>query len=918
MSKLREITSTTEFLDVLESSHLLTPDMLARVRELAGETTSCREVARQLVQKGWITKWQAGQLLVGASRFRLGKYVLKNQVGRGDFGRVYLALHPQLERDVAIKTLSRRFTQRPDIVERFLSDARQAAALDHAHVLHVYDIDSDDGRFYIVMEPIAGEDLRHCVESKGPLSIEAAARLLEEAAAGLAHAHERGVCHQTLQPASCMLDAQGFLKIVGFGMGRLAQADRLEPTSDIDPSQVAWRAAFTAPEQRPEDESFDARCDLYALGCTAYFALTGRVPAVPGNDGKPANADGQLTEVRSDIPAGLATLIGRLMAPAPQDRLASAVELGQAIRDLKLATSHDKPLVSDDTQSQSVQAFDWKPEAHDAGRVGRRDSRNRKTSSSSTKLPVVRSRNQWLGFYIALALSILVIGAVLVYWFTRSGENVMISQAGQRPVVRGNEQAKSGKSPDAAQQPSSDSENKDKVGQPASGAADKSSPKSNEAVPPADATSSPDEAAKAPTAGTMSTENSPPGTPAAPENPNSPPPPSTESPKPETSPPPETPKPEATPPTEQPKPGVPPPNVPPPNVPPQPEPSPTPVPPTNPFEGWSEALDLLPLDKDAAASVQGAVDIGKSRVTPNAPSTAVLLGGSQTGAAATRFEIAGTVGGDASGWELAAVENPSGGPTRRVVARVISAADRLQFVWDAGATECANANHLANCVLRFTNGTFRHDVRLRKPLPAEPLQVSMKKQPDPSRAKLVASPGPGALRFQVTGVDEPLPKTFSLTPADPVPVDGTVVKAGFGEDPANPILLLDITPEMKNVFLVQGQLFFRLTAKSEPVLWSAKKFQTVANLVAVNQEAANLHAQQVRNQLIGIGATDPTRAAVETELKAAEARLAECTQATQAIEYLVATRDTIAKGGAVHFRLFMMVEDCEVELVRSR
>lgn len=914
MSKLREVTSPAEFLQLLESSRLLRPEALARVREAAATAADCRSLARQAVREGWITKWQAAQLLMGSNRFHLGKYVLRNQIGRGDFGRVFLALHPQLERDVAIKTLSRRFTQRPEIVERFLADARKAAALDHPHVLHVYDIDSDEGQFYIVMEPIAGEDLRHRLESHGPLSSDAVLRLLSEAASGLAHAHERGLLHQTLQPASCMLDGQGALKIVGFGMGHLAQADRLTPASDIAPTQVAWRAAFTAPEQLPEGAPSDVRGDLYALGCVAFFALTGQVPRGTGSEGGFGDVAKQLQELKSDVVPGLAELVGKLMAPQPADRVASAADLEQVVRELSESLNKPQPVLDTGNQTGGVQAFDWVPDGGDAKQGVRRDSRPRRGSPAPATIPRLRKRTPWLGFYIALVLTVLVIGAALVYWLTRPPARATSVVPGPPPI------RESGRSKPAAAKPlegethstQPDPTKTDPVGEKGSaregakgnpGGGDAAPDNDNmgtpagmegnsasDASPPADASPPPDSA------------NSVPPNPAAPaaETP-APSPPAPESPKPDAPPPADAPKPDVPPPAETPK----------------PEPPAPAGPPVNPFEGWSESLDLLPADTETADLYRGSHDVGKWLGSPAVPVDVTLLGGSQAGLTAGRFELAAASGDGARGWELVAVEEPASGPVRRRVASLTPAADRLQFAWDAGAAEFAEAGCVANCVLRFSSGTFRHDLRLRKPVESESLQLSLKKQPDVERVKIVAPPPAAQLRFQVTAIDEPLPRNFSLTPADPVALNATGVRVGFGEDPANPVLLLDLKPELKNVFQLQGQWFFRLNSTSEPILWAAKKFQTVANAVATNQEAANLQAQGLRSRLIA-APNDPARATLEGELKLAEGRLAECSQATQAVEWLTATREAIAKGGSLHFRLYLLVEDCEVDLVRSR
>jgi hypothetical protein len=600
-----------------------------------------------------------------------------------------------------------------------------------------------------------------------------------------------------------------------------------------------------------------------------------------------------------------------------------------------------RPLVQAEDVTQGVSAFDWAPGVNEAGNAARRENRLRRSSASLAAVPRLRKRSPWLGFYIAIVLTGMVIVAALIFWLTRPPANETAAVPGGPPPIRESDRARSDEKhaekpvpgpPDGASADQVEAKSLpidpaaavEKGGDPDKGAmtsaaGPETSASPDMSVPKANAD---------PAAGAKEAPTDPaPPNPDAP-NPDAPAPaaPKTETPTPDAPPPAtppttpptptETPKPDVPPPTDTPKPApmVPAPMVPAPMV---PAPMVPDSPPVNPFEGWSESVDLLPPDTDSNA-LTGSWDVGKWRGSPAISIDIALLGGSQAGLTAGRFELAPSDSDGVAGWELAAIEEQAGTTARHSVARLRPNADRLQLAWAEGASEYAEAVHLANCVLRFSSGTFRHDVRLRKPVEADPLQVSLKKQPEAERVKILAPPPAAQLRFQVTTLDEPLPRTFAMTPAEPVALDGTVVRVGFGEDAANPVLLLDLKPEIKNVFQLQGQIFFRLNAASDPVLWAAKKFQTVAVSVASNQDTANLQAQNLRNRLIAAAPNEPARATLEGELKLAEGRLAECSQATQAVEWLATLRETLAKGAAVHFRVFLLVEDCEVELVRSR
>ncbi len=297
--------------------------------------------------------------------------------------------------------------------------------------------------------------------------------------------------------------------------------------------------------------------------------------------------------------------------------------------------------------------------------------------------------------------------------------------------------------------------------------------------------------------------------------------------------------------------------------------------------------------------------------------TVSLLGGRLTGVRGARFELSENSETARTEWQVVYVEDKPDGPAPRPVAVIRSLEGRVQFHWDPGVADIPGAAHLSNCVVRWTSGTFRHDLRLRTPLVGKPLQVNLKKQPDTERIKLPAPPDVKQVRFQVVSVDEPLPKTYSLTPPEPIAVDGASVRIALGEDAESQVLLLDLKPRLKTLLDVECEVSFRLQPTAEPVVWSAKKLELAGRQVAGNQDVANQRAQQLRTILMGVAATDPTRTAQETALRQAEATLNECTKMTQAMAWLTQTREAVAKGVAIHFRMFLLVEDCEVELIRT-
>ncbi len=282
-------------------------------------------LGRFLVGKNLITAWQHRMILEGRFRgFFLGRYRLLRLLGAGGMSQVYLAEHTRMHRRVAIKVLSTKLTREPGHLERFLVEARAIAALDHPNIIHAYNVDNDGGVYYLVMQYVEGHDLSRIVEVRGPLLPERAAEFIRQAAEGLAHAHARGLIHRDVKPGNLMVDRTGTVKIADLGLA--LQLD-LEDTSltRLLGQGLLGTTDYLAPEQALDCHNVDARADIYSLGCTLYFLLTGRPPFPEGTMAQrlmkhQSVEPASIYSLRADAPYEMVTICSKMMAKKPEDR----------------------------------------------------------------------------------------------------------------------------------------------------------------------------------------------------------------------------------------------------------------------------------------------------------------------------------------------------------------------------------------------------------------------------------------------------------------------------------------------------------------------------------------------------------------------------------------------------------------------
>jgi len=341
------------FLDLVRRSQLIEEDQLDKflaeltARQGGSLPEDQEKLAEAFVEADLITQWQAEKLLAGKHKgFVLGKYKLLCQLGKGGMSTVYLAEHMLMKRKVAIKVLPANRVQDSTYLERFRVEARAAAKLDDPNIVRAYDIDStSDGKtHYLVMEYVEGKDLHVLVKENGPLDFEKAADYIAQVARGLHHAHEKGLVHRDIKPANCLLDQNGVVKLLDMGLARLID-DEASLTLDNN-ENVLGTADYLAPEQALNSHKADRRADIYSLGCTLYYLLTGHPPFPEGSISErllkhQVEQPASIFKDRPDAPPTLVHICERMMAKKVEDRYQTASDVAERLAEWLADRGHE-------------------------------------------------------------------------------------------------------------------------------------------------------------------------------------------------------------------------------------------------------------------------------------------------------------------------------------------------------------------------------------------------------------------------------------------------------------------------------------------------------------------------------------------------------------------------------------------------
>lgn len=324
--------STDDAIALVRRSRVVDDARLGEFLNQVGEVETAAGVLGRMVDHGLLTRYQAAELAAGRCDFRIGGYRILDRLGRGGMGEVFLAEHHLLGTRAAVKVLCGGRADEPTR-ERFVREARAAAALDHPNIVRVFDVDAAHDPPYLVLEYVDGISLQAAVARHGTFSGGEAAAVGAQVALGLGQAAEIGLVHRDIKPANVLIGRKGGVKILDLGVARFTN----EPVSRfIDGETVVGTIDYLAPEQAVDSSNVDTRADLYALGATLYFLLAGH-PPFPDADLprklhlKQTTDPSWIAAHRPDIPAGLAAVVHRLLARRPADRFPTPGEAAAAL-----------------------------------------------------------------------------------------------------------------------------------------------------------------------------------------------------------------------------------------------------------------------------------------------------------------------------------------------------------------------------------------------------------------------------------------------------------------------------------------------------------------------------------------------------------------------------------------------------------
>ena len=349
-SGLQTATASFEALvNSIASSGLIANEELASAVADAGGNRQL--LADILTGKGLLTLFQLSALSDDrGGSLRVGNYDILDKLGAGGMGTVFKARHRRMKRIVALKVLAASISGNEVFVKRFQREVETIAALGHPGIVMAYDADEAEIGHFLVMEFVNGKDLAACVDREGPFSLGRAVNYILQVARGMAYAHSQGIIHRDIKPHNLLLDDLDIVKVTDLGLARLSHsAEGVASGSELTSvGGVMGTVDYMSPEQAVDSTTVDHRADIYSLGCTLYYLLTGKPPysgsTIMAILLKHRDAEiPTLSAVRSETPPRLDELFRRMLAKNPDQRIQRMSEVVAELEAIAATIEPDSP-----------------------------------------------------------------------------------------------------------------------------------------------------------------------------------------------------------------------------------------------------------------------------------------------------------------------------------------------------------------------------------------------------------------------------------------------------------------------------------------------------------------------------------------------------------------------------------------------
>lgn len=434
------IDSVSTLVDLVTKHRLLEPlqqDEL--VRELQAQHSDAKQLARAMIERDWLTSLQINYLFQGRiGELVLGSYIVRERLGESRAGLVFKARHLHLRRIAAVKVIREELLADPRVLERFYQEIQATSSLAHPHIVHAYDAGPVGKTHFVATEYVKGTDLWRLVKKAGSITVPQACEYISQTALGLQNAYERGLLHLDVKPGNLLVTRSsadtpapsttpsptappssktfraGLIKIRNLGLTALE-----DPASALFVNgRFLGDPDVRAPELADPSARPDVRSELYSLGCTFYFLLTGQPPFPEGTSEEKMHRhrteEPVAVEVlRPGVPPGVQTVLNTLLAKNPEERYRTPVEVCSALNQLSSSGSSVNLSSLQDREGSGITTFRRLLSA--LGLRARKQATNLVGAGSSLRLRAARASSMKLKLAAAAILALVLVGAYLLF-----------------------------------------------------------------------------------------------------------------------------------------------------------------------------------------------------------------------------------------------------------------------------------------------------------------------------------------------------------------------------------------------------------------------------------------------------------------------------------------------------------------------